>query len=198
MVRAHLAFSLVFLGACGSTAPVREEHRPEGVPEPTVASTPPAGAATAPAPVPDPLSVAAQAAVAERLRGVWTITRHVLLRPTLVERPVRPRAPTERPAERWTFHADGRFERALDTLASAGRWRVVGTVAAAEAHRAVAPEGWWVLALDEVTLSVTPDMAPRAEWALVAADRDSRVIVWLGGRMDPAAAELGGRFVASP
>lgn len=161
-----------------------------------VVARPPAAAQRTEA-VPAAMSSQHQGAARASMLGRWTLSRYVQLRGDSLERPVRPRTAMERPAEQWTFHPDGRFEHAIDDLASAGRWRVAGTLAADAHLQVLVPNGWTVLALEEVLLSAIPDRPPRAEWLLVGIDADSRVLVWLGARLDPEAADLGGRFVAA-
>jgi hypothetical protein len=189
--------------ACGASVSTTQQAPPSAAPSTAaVASSAVRATDVAGPPTADlaasPMAPAEAKAVAAALVGRWTLTRHVVLRPEVVERPIRPRAPTERAAEQWTFHADGRFEHAIDDFASAGRWRVAGRWPASPPQTEIVPSGWIVLALDDVALAALPDRPPRQAWALAAVDDDSRLLVWLGERLVPEAADLAGRFVTGP
>jgi hypothetical protein len=145
--------------------------------------------------VPTLLSGQAAAAAADALEGDWQLASWLSLGSERLEVPARRRAETEPPVEAWQMLSSGRFRRSFsDGLAAGGRWSVAGTVPAPEGVAWLGIDTWWLVALDDVTLSYDPLAGRGREWALVARDGEEAVFVYLGKSADASAVTLGGRF----
>jgi hypothetical protein len=183
-------------------APLAREDRTVGTSETSgaAAAEPEAPTAHAEAPaasplVPRMLSGQEAAVASAALTGDWQLASWLSLGSEQLEVPARRRAETEPPAEAWQLLSSGRFRHSFsDGVAAGGRWSVAGTVSPPERVAWLGIETWWLVALDDVTLSYDPLAGRGREWALVARDGDEAVFVYLGKSADASEVTLGGRF----
>jgi hypothetical protein len=170
------------------------------VTEPPQATTPPttADAATTPASdllVPVLLSGPAATAATALLHGDWHLAAWLSLGSERLEIPALRRSPLVPPTEAWDLRPNGRFRRSLGgTLAVGGRWIVTGTVTPPERLTWLGADTWWLVALDDVTVSLNPLEKRGREWVLAARDGEDALLVYLGKTASASEVTMGGRF----
>ena len=128
------------------------------------------------------------------IEGSWDLNSWVSgWRPA--EIPAKSRAANELPPESWEFYQGGRFRRSIgDDFAVGGRWTVASRLAPLKELEWLGIESWWLLALDDVTLSALPGQVRPREWVLVGADGQERVVFYLGRTAVLGEKMMGGRF----
>jgi hypothetical protein len=138
-----------------------------------------------------------EAAVAQQtIRGSWDLTSWVSGANRAAEIPAKNRPRTEPAPESWQFFEGGRFRRTIgDSFTVGGRWTVTSRISPSLEVEWLGLDSWWLLALDQVSLSALPGQARPREWALVGQDGKERIIFYLG--RSPALDEktMGGRFL---
>lgn len=171
------------------TEPSPATDRPAATDAPT--TTKPTADRLTPTLLTGPAATAAAAA----LHGDWQLAAWLSVGSERIEVPSLRRSPMDPPTEAWDLRSNGRFRRSLGgTLAVGGRWTVTGTVAPPEKLAWLGADTWWLVALDEVTVSLNPLEKRGREWLLAARDGEDALLVYLGTDASADEVTMGGRF----
>jgi hypothetical protein len=187
--------------ASHATASVPSHTSPEPPASAEPASAPPAAPSAGPVPAAPgtlpftPLAGPRAREAAAGFHGDWQLVSWLSLGTERLEVPALRRPQTEAPAEAWEFSEAGRFRRTFGAdLAVGGRWSIAGSVSRPEPVVWLGDLTWYLVALDDVTVSSDP-LNPRGrEWLLAARDGPQALFVYLGRSVDPSSGRQGGRF----